>query len=228
MNKFLRVFRRFTTEMVLLLFVNGPSCSCTFKNTIYCRQAGHLFQANREFLTSICEFQHPHSSKKFFLCLAYDASVVAAIQNLAHNNRQQIAAVQAEISLLKTLMKSQPKEDGTSKSPVQYDQDSVENFVKLLTALQEEQMKLSANVTNVSNDMKDEFYRKQVRVHTSERLRMRVVLIKGHVLINSRQFKGNTPFIGCFSICFSSVPSSFSCNYMPCSGCSALHALNSN
>ena len=129
-------------------------------------------------MTSKCKLQNSHPSIVLFFCLAYDASVVAAIQNLAHNNRQQIAAVQAEISLLKTLMKSQPKEDGTSKSPVQYDQDSLENFVKLLTALQEEQMKLSANVTNVSNDMKDEFYRKQVRVHTLERLGMRVVSIK--------------------------------------------------
>ena len=131
---------------------------------------------------------------------------MAAIQNLAHNNRQQIAAVQAEISLLKTLMKSQPKEDGTSKSPVQYDQDSLENFVKLLTALQEEQMKLSASVTNVSNDMKDEFYRKQVRVHNLERLGMRVVSIKRNVLVNSRQFKNKTFIYSMFSympfICF--------------------------
>ena len=131
---------------------------------------------------------------------------MAAIQNLAHNNRQQIAAVQAEISLLKTLMKSQPKEDGTSKSPVQYDQDSLENFVKLLTALQEEQMKLSASVTNVSNDMKDEFYRKQVRVHNLERLGMRVVSIKRNVLVNSRQFKNKTSIHSMFSympfICF--------------------------
>ena len=131
---------------------------------------------------------------------------MAAIQNLAHNNRQQIAAVQAEISLLKTLMKSQPKEDGTSKSPVQYDQDSLENFVKLLTALQEEQMKLSANVANVSNDMKDEFYRKQVRMHNLERLGMRLVSIKRNVLVNSRQFKNKTSIYSMFScmpfICF--------------------------
>ena len=170
------------------------------------RQVGHILQTNWEFLTSKCEFQNSHPSKTLFLCLAYDASVVAAIQNLAHNNRQQIAAVQAEISLLKTLMKSQPKEDGTSKSPVQYDQDSLENFVKLLTALQEEQMKLSASVTNVSNDMKDEFYRKQVRVHNLERLGMRVVSIKRNVLVNSRQFKNKTSIHSMFSympfICF--------------------------
>ena len=36
------------------------------------------------------------------------------------------------------------------------------------------------------------------------------------------------PFWGFFSICFSSLPYSFSCNPIPCDGCSALPRLNSN
>ena len=90
---------------------------------------------------------------------------MAAIQNLAQQNKQQISAIQAEMSLLKNLSKprspkERSKDDRKSKSPT-YDQETIENILNHLSTLQDEQVCLSANLSNVSTDMKDEFYRKQ-------------------------------------------------------------------
>ena len=93
----------------------------------------------------------------------FDTSVLAAIQNLAQQNRQQIAAIQADLNILRKIQTSSnvPSSD-RSDDVNNHDHDALENIKNHLVALQEEQAKLTGHMSNLTDDMTDEFNRKQV------------------------------------------------------------------
>ena len=102
-----------------------------------------------------------------FFFLALDTSVLAAIQHLAQQNRHQVAALQAEVNILKKLQKTSPPAPAhvdSDKPQVNSNGDNTmfENLHNHLMTLQEEQVNLAGQLTNMLDDTKDEFNRKQV------------------------------------------------------------------
>ena len=99
--------------------------------------------------------------------------MVAAIQHLAQQNRQQISALQAETNLLKKLQhnsnnnttthaQSQPQTNGDTTTQQNTMLDKLHNH---LMTIQEEQVRLAGQLANMLDDTKDEFIRKQVLPH---------------------------------------------------------------
>jgi len=99
---------------------------------------------------------------------ALDTSVLAAIQHLAQQNRQHVAALQAEVNILKKLQKTSVpthEQNGTDKPQVNTNgNDMFENLHNHLMTLQEEQVTLAGQLANMLDDTKDEFNRKQKHV----------------------------------------------------------------
>ena len=112
-------------------------------------------------------FQYPEIYYSPFIhFLALDTSVLAAIQHLAQQNRQHVAALQAEVNILKKLRKTSVptnEKNGTDKPQVNTNgNDMFENLHNHLMTLQEEQVTLAGQLANMLDDTKDEFNRKQV------------------------------------------------------------------
>eukprot|EP00111_Clytia_hemisphaerica_P002472 TCONS_00007069-protein len=100
---------------------------------------------------------------------AFDTSVVAAIQHLAQQNRQQISALQAETNLLKKLQQNNNNTTHALSEP-QVNGDTTQQNTMLetlhnhLITLQEEQVRLAGQLANMLDDTKDEFNRKQQHI----------------------------------------------------------------
>ena len=95
-----------------------------------------------------------------------DTSVLAALQHLAQENRQQISAIQGNMKMLQKLqmpiLPAIPKEESSGG-----DHENIEMFESLqnhILTLQEEQIKQSANISNMVDDYKEEFNRKQLHI----------------------------------------------------------------
>lgn len=97
--------------------------------------------------------------------------MLAAIQHLAQQNRQQVAALQAEVNILKKLQKTfvptSHEQNGTEKPQINANgnDNMFENLHNHLMTLQEEQVNLAGQLANMLDDTKDEFNRKQVFSH---------------------------------------------------------------
>lgn len=93
----------------------------------------------------------------------FDTSVLAAIQHLAQQNRQQIAALYADLNILRKLQTpASSSSTDSNMAPAAVDNKFVENLQSHLNTLQEEQVKLSGHLSNTIDNTKDEFNRKQV------------------------------------------------------------------
>ena len=132
------------------------------------------------YLSEVCYvfYSWKRSSDDFFILnfssTAFDTSVVAAIQHLAQQNRQQISALQAETNFLKKLQhnnnnnastthaRGQPQANGDTTTQQNTMLDNLHNH---LMTLQEEQVRLAGQLANMLDDTKDEFIRKQVLPH---------------------------------------------------------------
>lgn len=97
-----------------------------------------------------------------------DPSMVAAIQHLAQQNRQQIAALQADLNILKKLQLQTPpspqnnnNNNNTTNNNNSTVSDSLHNH---LGTLQEEQVKMAGQFANLLDDTKGEFLRKQQHI----------------------------------------------------------------
>lgn len=95
----------------------------------------------------------------------FDTSVLAAIQHLAQQNRQQIAALYADLNILRKLQTpASSSSTDSNMAPAAVDNKFVENLQSHLNTLQEEQVKLSGHLSNTIDDTKDEFNRKQQHI----------------------------------------------------------------
>ena len=106
-----------------------------------------------------------------YFVAALDTSVLAAIQHLAQQNRQHIAALQAEVNILKKLQQKvgaahvqnetgKPQTNGSDSDG--HSAEMLERLQNHLMTLQEEQVTLAGQLANMLDDTKDEFNRKQV------------------------------------------------------------------
>ena len=98
-----------------------------------------------------------------------DPSNFSAVQQMAEENRMYVEALRSELNMLRKIRrKTSTVESGDSEAPKKSSEaldelsGVVEGLQAVLMEVQEEQVKLTAHLSNFHDDTKEEFHRKQV------------------------------------------------------------------